>query len=104
MGREKVEERETGVMTEEIEASMEEVDARSRKLSLSVKALMKEKQKANVDHTKQPHRKATTNIIYHLSTITYYQPNLPSLCTYAFSHKTTRPIQIIWHDTYFVSK
>ena len=51
LGREMVEERETGVMTEEVEASLEEVDATSRKFSLSLKALSKEKQKANVYHT-----------------------------------------------------
>ena len=49
--REGVEERETGVMTEEIEASVEEVDVISRKFSLSLKALTKEKQKENVYHT-----------------------------------------------------
>ena len=42
LGKERVEERETGVMTEEIEASLEEVDAISRKFSLSLKALTKE--------------------------------------------------------------
>ena len=50
LGRERVEERETGVMTEEIEASVEEVDAISWKFSLSLKALTKEKQKANIYH------------------------------------------------------
>ena len=38
MGKERVEERETGVITEEREASLEEVDAMSRKFSLSLKA------------------------------------------------------------------
>ena len=37
--KKKVEERETRVMTEEIEASLEEVDAISIKFSLSLKAL-----------------------------------------------------------------
>ena len=41
LGKERVEERETGVMTEEIEASLEEVDAISRKFSLSLKARTK---------------------------------------------------------------
>ena len=45
LGKERVEERETRVMTEEIEASFEEVDAISRKFSLSLKALTKENKK-----------------------------------------------------------
>ena len=39
LGRERVEERETRVMTEEVEAKLEEVDAMSRKFSLSLKVL-----------------------------------------------------------------
>ena len=50
LGRERVEERETRVMTEEVEAKLEEVDAMSRKFSLSLKA-RKKKQKENVYHT-----------------------------------------------------
>ena len=38
LGMERLEERETGVMIEEIEASLEEVDAISMKFSLSLKA------------------------------------------------------------------
>ena len=45
LGKERVEERETRVMTEEIEVSLEEVDAISRKFSLSLKARMKENKK-----------------------------------------------------------
>ena len=40
-----MEERETGVITEEREASLEEVDAMSRKFSLSLKARKKNKKK-----------------------------------------------------------
>ena len=49
LGKERVEERETEVMTEEIEAALEEVDAISRKFSLSWKG--RRKKEANFDHT-----------------------------------------------------
>ena len=39
LGKERVEDRETGVITEEREASLEEVVAMSMKFSLSLKAL-----------------------------------------------------------------
>ena len=45
-----VEERETGVMTEEVEASLEEVDAMSRKFSLSLKTLCGKELEANFYH------------------------------------------------------
>ena len=51
LGRERVEERETGVMTEEVEASLEEVDAMSRKFSLSLKALCGKELEANFYHS-----------------------------------------------------
>ena len=50
-GKESVEERETGVMTEEVKAKLEEVDAVSRKFSLSLKALFGKELEANFYHT-----------------------------------------------------
>ena len=51
MGKERVEERETGVMIEDVEALLEEVDTMSMKFSLSWKTRPKRKQKANFYHT-----------------------------------------------------
>ena len=51
LGREMVEERETGVMTEEVEAKLEEVDAMSKKVSLSLKALFGKELEVNFYHT-----------------------------------------------------
>ena len=48
LGKERVEERETGVMTEEIEALLEEVDAISIKFSLSLKTRTKKKTKSKL--------------------------------------------------------
>ena len=51
LGKERVEERETGVMIKDVEALLEEVEAMSMKFSLSVKTRTKRKQKANLYHT-----------------------------------------------------
>ena len=51
LGKESVEERETGVMTEEVKAVLEEVDAMSRKFSLSLKALFGKELEVNFYHT-----------------------------------------------------
>ena len=51
LGRERVKERETEVMIEEVEASLEEVDAMSRKFSLSWKTLFGKELEANFYHT-----------------------------------------------------
>ena len=51
LGKERVEERETGVMIEEVEAKLEEVDAMSRKFSLFFKALFGKELEANFYHT-----------------------------------------------------
>ena len=48
LGKERVEERETGVMTEEVEAVLEEVDAISRKFSLSLKARLEKEVEAKL--------------------------------------------------------
>ena len=50
-GRERVEERETGVMKEDVGATLEEVDAMSRKFSLSLKPLFGKELEANFYHT-----------------------------------------------------
>ena len=44
-------ERETGVMKEEVEAKLEEVDAMSKKFSLSLKALFGKELEVNFYHT-----------------------------------------------------
>ena len=51
LGKESVEEREMGVMIEEGEAVLEEVDAMSRKFSLSLKALFGKELEVNFYHT-----------------------------------------------------
>ena len=50
-GKESSEERETGVMTEEVEASLEEGDAMSRKFSLFLKTQFGKELEANFYHT-----------------------------------------------------
>ena len=61
MGKERVEEKETGVMIEDVEALLEEVDAMSMKFSLSWKTLTKRKQKANFYHTILRKKSSTPN-------------------------------------------
>ena len=50
-GKESVKERETGVMTEEVEASLEEVDAMKKDFSLFWKILFGKEVEANFYHT-----------------------------------------------------
>ena len=50
-GKESVEERETEVMTEKVEASLEEVDAMKKDFSLFWKTLLGKELEANFDHT-----------------------------------------------------
>ena len=51
LGRERVEERETGVMIKEVGAALEEVDAMSRKFCLPLNTLCGKELEANLYHT-----------------------------------------------------